>query len=690
MALIVVPAIICTASEAGSVREIVAAAKTTNAVEMAFETTGEIVFRRNVRSLCTIRQGNDAATIMLTGNAAISNARPGDEVLLSGKIRKSERHGRLNIVADRMKTLRRGIFPVPRAATLREIIEDGSENTFVKIRAAVQDVYESETNPRFCHLILNDDGAKILATVPAPAKRELDPKHLQEALVEVCGVCVSRDFGPRHQIGKVFLLSKWTSLRIIHPPPEDPFRVPELPDLTGERPETITTTGRRRIQGRVLAVLEADRRILLQTEQGLMNVDMAEDGLPEFGAEIETVGFPATDLFRINLNRARWRPATETQRMPPPPPVRISARELSWTSGKPGLNTGMHGQSVLLRGIVRTSPGSGSGERHAQIESDGIVISVDVDSVPESKDKFVLGAVLDVSGTCFLRTKNWSPNENLPRADGFMIAVRTARDVTVVKSAPWWTQQRIVYVLAVLIMAITGILTWSITVKRTSEKRGRELFKEHIARATAELRVAERTRLSIELHDSLSQNLSGIALQIESVGRTLDKDPALARNCLTTATSLLRSCRDELRNCLYDLRVRALEATDIEDAVMLTVKPHLGDAKLDMRFNIARDRLSDTIAHAFLRIIRELVVNAVRHGGAGRIWIAGAVEQSELSFSVRDNGCGFDPACRADISTGHCGLTGIRERVRRLGGRLEIDSKPGQGTKIVVHIRELT
>jgi signal transduction histidine kinase len=350
----------------------------------------------------------------------------------------------------------------------------------------------------------------------------------------------------------------------------------------------------------------------------------------------------------------------------------------------------MHGRAIRLKGIVRARPDDTSGERLAQIESDGILISVDANSVPEAQNDLSVGAVLDISGTCFVQTRNWSPNEDLPRAEGFILVVRTPSDITVISRAPWWTPRKILYAAIILLSAIVVTITWNFAVRRLAEKRGQELFKEHIARATAEMRVAERTRLAIELHDSLSQNLSGIALQMESVGRTMDNDPKRARDCLTTAVFLLRSCRDELRNCLYDLRIRALETNDLEDAVRLTVKPHLGESKLDIRFNIARERLSDTTAHAFLRIIRELVVNAVRHGNAGHIWIAGAFEQDGLSFSVRDDGCGFDPKNRPNVSTGHCGLAGIHERVRRLGGNIEIDSTPGRGTKVAVRIKELT
>ena len=678
------------ASEIRSVRDVAAALSDPAARDSTFEVSGTLTFRRNIRSLCTIRHDGVSATVMLTGRAATIQASLGDTVRLKGKISRTSRFGPRIVSADEMEVIRRGAAPEPPLTTIRDVLGDRLENTYARIRATVQDVYTSDTNPRFCHLILKDGSSKVLATVPMPRNPGDDPKTLQESQIEVCGICVRHDFSLRNQIGKVFLVSAWADIHLAKPPPADPFDAPVLPDLSGLSPETITSTDRHRIQGRVIAVLAKDRRILLLANNGFANVDIADGQLPAFGTEIEAVGFPTTDLFRINLNRARWRYAGDAPPLPPELPIRIAARELFRIRGTPGINTRMHGRAIRLRGIVRARPDDASGERLAQIESDGILISVDANSVPEAKNELSVGAVLDISGTCFVQTRNWSPNEDLPRAEGFILVVRTPSDISVISKAPWWTPRRILYAAIILFAAIVGTIAWNFAVRRLAERRGRELFKEHIARATAELRVAERTRLAIELHDSLSQNLSGIALQMESVGRTMDNDPKRARDCLTTAVFLLRSCRDELRNCLYDLRIRALEATDLEYAVRLTVKPHLGESKLDIRFNIARESLSDTAAHAFLRIIRELVVNAVRHGNAGHIWIAGAFEQDGLSFSVRDDGCGFDPENRPDVSTGHCGLAGIQERVRRLGGSIEIDSAPGRGTKVAVRIKELT
>ena len=156
---------------------------------------------------------------------------------------------------------------------------------------------------------------------------------------------------------------------------------------------------------------------------------------------------------------------------------------------------------------------------------------------------------------------------------------------------------------------------------------------------------------------------------------------------LDLAVRTLKNCRDELRNCLWDLRNRALEEKDLDEAVRRTVSPFVGDAALTVRFNVPRAEISDDTAHALMRIVRELATNAVRHGQAKAIHIAGTLDGDRLLFSVKDNGCGFDPAALPGLAEGHFGLAGIRERVARVGGSLSIDSVPGRGAKISVAMK---
>ena len=87
-----------------------------------------------------------------------------------------------------------------------------------------------------------------------------------------------------------------------------------------------------------------------------------------------------------------------------------------------------------------------------------------------------------------------------------------------------------------------------------------------------------------------------------------------------------------------------------------------------------------------MRIVRELAANAVRHGHAESIAISGSLRNGWLRMSVSDDGIGFDTNNHPGVREGHFGLEGIRERVNRLGGNIEILSSAGSGTSVTINL----
>ncbi len=85
-----------------------------------------------------------------------------------------------------------------------------------------------------------------------------------------------------------------------------------------------------------------------------------------------------------------------------------------------------------------------------------------------------------------------------------------------------------------------------------------------------------------------------------------------------------------------------------------------------------------------LRIYQEVVVNAVKHARARNLEIELQYGADYLRLRVRDDGCGFDTDNVIPLGVGHYGLTGMRERAERIGGRLILKSKPGEGTELLV------
>ena len=141
--------------------------------------------------------------------------------------------------------------------------------------------------------------------------------------------------------------------------------------------------------------------------------------------------------------------------------------------------------------------------------------------------------------------------------------------------------------------------------------------------------------------------------------------------------------------CVWETayHVIAFEEKDLSEAIRRTVLPLSENAEVAVRFNVPRANLSDTTVHTILKIIRELVGNAIRHGEAAHIKIAGERKDDKLRFSVRDDGHGFDAESAPGPMQGHFGLQGIRERTKDFGGCVEVESSPERGTKVTVTMK---
>ena len=567
-------------------------------------------------------------------------------------------------------------------ATLSEIKNGKYDNLPVKIRGTIKEVFSDDIDPIWYYLVLTDGDKSMYLTLHSDCADLEAVQKLTGAFVAVSGLCSPWDYGYRVTLGRLINLLDFKDMEVIRPAPSDPFDVPEVVTIRFPNPEDIPPLERRRLSGKVIAVWRSNR-ILVKSENGNVHtVELSGGPVPEYGAMIEAAGLLKTDLYRMNLSDAIWR--RKDLAAMKDDSVEEVRNILTDAKGQTRVIPTVHGRTFRIRGTVQDRPSSDMQYALVTLKCGSETIPVDVSANRSILDDITIGCVIEVTGTCIVECDNWHSYSAFPHVPGDTLVVRRPPDVKIVSRPPWWTPGRLAATIGILIVVIIGIFLWNRTLRRIVEKRGRQLFKEQVARIGSELRIDERTRLAIELHDSIAQNLTGVALEINAANRTADTDIAKAHEHLNIASTSLKSCRNELRYCLWDLRNSALEKPNMDEAIRQTLAPHLGDTALYVRFNVPRERISDKTAHAIMRIVRELSVNAVRHGAATSLWVAGSVDGDKLLFSVRDNGSGFDPDKCHGAAQGHFGLTGIRERVDVFEGEMKIDSVIGRGTKITI------
>jgi len=613
--------------------------------------------------------------------------RPGDVVRVTG-VAKLNCNKDMTLFGHMVQRTGRTTPPECVEATAYQISRGDCDWHPVRIKGLVRDAFRDEIDPPWIYLVLNCDSHIVYAAFQDDALSEKQLADLVDAKVSVMGACRPSSSGKRLFLGRHIMMSGPSDMVVLERAPADPFAAPLLDELLHAQPDSVLSMKRRRAIGSVIAVWH-ENRFLLETDSGrLLRVEVSAGArLPSYGDGVEVVGFPETDLYRINLSRAVFRPAKATLRRQAPQEV-TPGDILKTPDGRTKINTDFYGRTIRIRGLVRSLPQPDGDDARMSLECGGYLVPVDTSACPELIDDISPGTELEITGACIFDTDDWHPPATFPRINEFLLVIRQPGDIKVVSRPSWWTPGRLLVIIGALLAALGGIAVWNRMLNRIVDRRTSELTKERLAHDGADLKVEERTRLAVELHDTLAQNLTGISLQIDAAQMAAEENPNSVMPYLETARRKMQNCRENLRNCLWDLRSRAFEEKSLAEAIRKTIAPHVGDAEIQVDVDIPCRKLSDNAIHAVLCIVRELVLNAVRHGRASRIRIAGQLENSGMSLTVADNGVGFDPASRPGMAEGHFGLQGISERARRLGGTFEISSAPGQGA--VASLRQLS
>ena len=599
---------------------------------------------------------------------AWSELQRGDLIEIEGR---TERGGFApNIRPSSVRRLGRGAMPRPKQIPFAAMLTGRHDCDFVEIAGVIQRTWVSP-DPAMHTLFADvayEDGV-VRATFWDYTAGDL-PRFI-DARVQLRGN-VGTLFGSTEQLrGVALFVGRTSDIAVLEPPP-DPFGLPTR-SIRSLYNYSAGDEVKRRIRVRGVVTGYAPGRpvevpdftsttrfryvrsvVYVNDGTGSARIETEETYPVRAGAIVDVAGFPAVTEGKPILTNARVKPAGQGAQ---PVPVRIGGPNVLTPDNDAAL-VRMEGHllSVLTNPLQRTFV----------LKVGETVFDADLAGAAD-------GAIDHIRPGSLVAATGVYQYQSGP-APSFRLLLRSSEDLVVLAAAPWWTLGHTGVMLAILGLGAWVVVIWS----RASGRRKRLQYQAVLT---------ERTRVGRELHDTLEQGLSGIALQLEAVAATLQTSPARAQQSLDVARQMLRYSLEETRRSVMDLRSQALESRDLVGALSdLARQMTIGTrASALVRVEGTPTRLDASHEHHLLRIGLEALTNALKHSGAGRIEIVLRFLPDQTTLSVRDNGCGLEQAAE-NLSSHHFGLQGIRERVDKIGGILSIDSTPGGGTCLTVMV----
>lgn len=200
--------------------------------------------------------------------------------------------------------------------------------------------------------------------------------------------------------------------------------------------------------------------------------------------------------------------------------------------------------------------------------------------------------------------------------------------------------------------------------------------------------LEERNRIAREMHDTILQGCAGASALLEAVVVLEPESKGPRKDLLDSARQQIRVTVDEARQAVWNLRQKGTASPEITQLLgnMAQQVGHM--SRVPVRFEASGKPLplDRTVEYVLLMVAREAVSNAVHHAQPEEVRIKVNFDKDKMRMQVVDNGRGFNLDEALASQSSHFGLVGMRERIEHLGGRFEIESAPGSGTRLCVDV----
>lgn len=587
--------------------------------------------------------------------------RRGQRIVVEGEMKP----GHHTVAARRFMVLGTEALPTPTPVTGRELTEPWLHDTYVEVSGTVRRSKPLDDHRHGLSLRLGSEQIAVeLHDGPHP-----DLTSLVGARVRLRGAIGGLFNKDVQRLGTVLHLQSVEDLQVERAAPPEPFTLPARP-FGSLLQSTLDDDLEALMKVRGVVTARHGLEVFLSDgTRGLRLFCRSEESVSA-GDEVEALGFIGRGAYSPVLEDAWLKPGGRGA-----PPAAISTKVADLLT---------HNKDAVLVSLEAELVGNATraGEREFTLRAGDRLFTATLPVDASSLASLSEGSLLELTGVCAV-TSEIDPGMSIHlRPKSFRLVLRSPADVVVLRAPPWWTSQRMWWLLLGALALILAALTWAWMLRRRVVAQTILIADGLKHTATLE----ERTRLAREFHDTLEQELTGLALQIETAQATLPHAPERSGSVLALLSRLARRCVEEAGLAVLDLRSSALETGDLRAAVLDASAAALTGKETRVSFTLEGEsrRLPSRIEHALLRVAQEAATNAAKHARAANFEIALKIETDRITLRIADDGCGFHPESSPMI--GQFGLLGMRERIEKISGHFKLHSQSGTGTRIEITV----
>lgn len=577
------------------------------------------------------------------------------------------------VMAEALHYLGPGRMPGPLRPKWNELNDGGMDAQWVEFGGLVTEI-QTNMQPTQTNMMMTLLLPEGHLDVQMEGYYASDLKQFQNAVVRIRGTLYAVWDATTHevQVGQILMRNAIVNVDIAAP--ADPF------DAATKTPSELylfdaQATGfqRIKIQGQAICI-ETKRIFLMDRGQGLQ-ILLAGTNTANLraGDTVEAVGYPDISGPSPLLREAIVR-KTGGGTLPAPTP--LTEDELT--------GTGLDSTRVKVTGELlecHFEPGTWV----LEMQSGRYLFFARVPLRPGSGDYSLrAGSHLALSG---VYVREGDPQRETG-AESFYLLLNSPADITVLSQPSWWTLQRLLIVVGVLLMVLIFSLLWITQLRRLVEQRTEQLQhqtreRERIQRQHAI--EAERSRIARDLHDDLGSSVTEIGV-LANIGQHALLASGNYLSLFGTIASKTRSLIAAL-----DVIVWAVDPTEnslqsLADYLSGYTDEYFAHTNISCRFKVPvafpQITLDGRVRHELFLSVKEALNNVVRHSDATEVEFHMTAIDDSLDIAITDNGQGFEPK----MEQGGHGLENLADRLNKLGGRCQVESRIGGGTTVKIHL----